>query len=72
MEREKEGLCVLGWGAESGGVCRGEDTGGMQKNHKGKRLEGRKDFWFLSFYGVTDHPENLLKAMDFSRKKNLT
>lgn len=43
-----------------------------QKNHRGGALEKRTDLWFLTFYGVTDHSEGLMKAMDFSRKQNKT
>ena len=51
-------------------VCRQEDTkeNTMQKNHRDHTLEKRKDLWFLTFCGDTDHSEDLMKGMDFSRK----
>lgn len=40
----------------------------MQKNPKSNVLEKRKDLWFLTPYGVTDHLENLIKATTFPEK----
>lgn len=40
----------------------------MQKNPKSNVLEKRKDLWFLTLYGVTDHLENLIKATTFPEK----
>lgn len=48
---------------------RREDIRRTQNNYKSNTLEKRKDLWFLTLYGVPDHPEKLIKAIDFSRKQ---